>query len=239
MKAIKNLIIILICLQTKIIAQNAQFEVWGGYIGNIALNQKWRIWNDVHIIPTSFGMFRYGITYQTKSNYQITIGPAYLRTSTPFSNKLEREEHRIWGEIQKNFKINSKFRYITRYRYDGRFRERLDEHGEIVNDAFRFNHRHRWMNQIRYHFYKTPQNNNYLIGYFNEILYQSGNQFNNSWDQVRNFMYVGYQNSNITLLAGYHQRFFVSQQPVQMNQGITVWLIHSIDFKSKKSNESN
>ena len=137
MKAIKILIIILICLQTKIIAQNPQFEVWGGYIGNIALNQKWRIWNDLHIIPTSFGMFRYGITYQTKSNYQITIGPAYLRTSTPFSNKLEREEHRIWGEIQKNFKINSKFRYITRYRYDGRFRERLDEHGEILDDAFR------------------------------------------------------------------------------------------------------
>lgn len=180
-------------------------------------------------------MIRYGITYCTKSNFQITIGPAYLRTSTPFTNKLQREEHRIWGEINKNFKINTKFRYIARYRYDGRFREIIDELGEIEDNDFTFNHRHRWMNQLRFLFYETPKKNHYLTGYFNEFFYQSGNQINNSFDQVRNFIFLGYQNKNFTLLTGYHQRIFVSSQPIQMNHGITIWMIHSIDFKDKKN----
>lgn len=210
--------------------QDYQFETWFGYINSLGLNNNWRIWNDVHFIPQNFAIYRYGLTYRTSKSYNITLGHAYLQSSTPHKNYLNRSEHRVWGEINKNFKLNTKFRYNTRYRYDGRFRQKMTNEGYVDEQDIVFNHRHRLMNQIRYYFYTSPQKNYFFTGCFNEVLYQSGKEIQNSFDQIRNFVFMGYQTNSLTILAGYHQRHFVSFSPYKINSGFTIWFIHSIDL---------
>jgi len=216
-------------------AQNINGEIWGAYINTIQLNDHWKIWNDYHYVPNGFGIIRPGITYQTKKGYQFTLGYAYVRASTPKTSQLIRNENRIWGQAIKNFKLSPKFQYIIRFRYDARFRASFDEQGDVTKNQFTFNNRFRLMQDLRYRLTPIQKENYWHIDFINEALLNTGKQIDNGIDQIRSYLMIGYSKPNLTLLAGYHQRFIPSKsQNWTLNQGLTIWLIQNINLGKRK-----
>ncbi|MBP6398661.1 MAG: DUF2490 domain-containing protein [Saprospiraceae bacterium] len=223
---------------TTIKAQDYKGEVWGAYINTISLSDTWKIWNDYHYVTNGFSIIRPGITYQTPKGYQFTAGYAFVLASTSNTNQLIRQENRIWGQAIKKIHLHPKLQYIIRFRYDARFRQSLDSQGEIIENQRTFNNRFRLMQDLRYRLATGKQQNFWHIDIINETLLNTWKSITNSIDQVRSYLLIGYTVPNLTVLAGYHQRFV----PRKANnwtliQGLTVWLIHNIDFhRIKKAN---
>jgi hypothetical protein len=227
-------LLLLVMLHQGVKAQNINGEIWGAYVNTIQLNDHWKVWNDYHYVTNGFGLIRPGITYQTKKGYQFTIGYAYVKASTPKTAQLIRNENRIWGQAIRNFKLSSKFQYIIRFRYDARFRASLDEQGEITENQYTFNNRFRLMQDLRYRLTPTQKENYWHFDFINETLLNTGIQIDNGIDQIRSYLMIGYSKPNLTLLAGYHQRFIPSKsQNWTLNQGFTIWLIQNIDITKK------
>lgn len=228
------MVFVFICIGfigSKLVAQNHKFEMWGAYIGNYKINEKWRFWHDYHFVNDAFFVVRPGITYIAPKDYHLTLGYAFLGTATPVSSKINRFEHRLWGQVNKNFKINERLTYRVRFRYDGRFRERLDASGH-VGEGFGFNNRLRVMQSLRFVLTKNDRGGFWHIDLMNEVLYNSGSQIQNGLDQVRSYLLLGYSTARLTILTGYHQRFFPPRNGQWgMNHGLTLWFIHS---KGKK-----
>jgi Protein of unknown function (DUF2490) len=219
-------------------AQDYKGEVWGAYINTISLGDKWKIWNDFHYVTNGFSIIRPGITYQTTKGYQYTAGYAYVTASTTNTNELIRRENRIWGQAIKKFHLHPKLQYIIRFRYDARFRQSLDSQGEIVENQQTFNNRFRLMQDLRYRLTPGEQQNFWHIDVINETLLNTGKAVTNGIDQVRSYLLIGYTVPNLTVLAGYHQRFVPRKtNNWTLNQGLTVWVIHNIDLeRNKKAN---
>jgi hypothetical protein len=216
-------------------AQNHKQEVWAGYVNSIELNQHWSFWNDYHLVPESFALIRVGLTYQAKFGMRFTNGYAHVWTSSPNTNQLNRDEHRIWGQAVHNFKLLPRWRYSVRFRYDLRFRESLDENGNIMQSFYGLNYRWRFMQNLRFKFSKPVHGKFWHLDLMNEILFNSGKNIENGLDQLRNYLLVGYTRPKFTILMGYHQRIFPSNQAsFIMNHGFTVWFIHRMKLKSSK-----
>lgn len=216
-------------------AQDYKGEVWGAYINTISLSDKWKFWNDYHYVTNGFGVIRPGITYQTTKGYQFTLGYAYVMASTPKSTRLLRQENRIWGQAIKKFQLHPRLNYILRFRYDARFRQSLDSDGDIVENERTFNNRFRLMQDFRFRLSPISQYRYWHIDIINETLLNTGKAVNNGIDQVRNYILVGYTLPNLTLLAGYHQRFIPSKlDKWNLNHGFTFWVIHNIELGQKK-----
>lgn len=212
-------------------SQNHKAEGWLAYIGNYKINEQWRFWHDYHFVNNAFFAIRPGITYVAPMDYHITTGYAFLGTATPASKRINRLEHRLWGQVNKNFKISDRLTYRARFRYDGRFRERLDGFGN-VGEGFGFNNRLRVMQSLRYVLARNERGGFWHIDVMNEVLYNTGGQIQNGLDQVRSYLLLGYSTPKLTILTGYHQRYFPPRNGQWgMNHGLTLWFIHS---KGKK-----
>lgn len=212
-------------------AQDYKEEIWAGYIGSITIHPHWRIWNDYQYISASVGMARFGITYQTKQAYQFTTGYAYVKTSTANTKQLVRGENRLWAQVLKNYRITHQLNYIVRLRYDGRFRQMLDNNANILDDSFTFNHRYRVMQDLRFRISPVQKEKFWHADLINETLVNSGKNIRNGLDQLRSYLMLGYTQPNLTVLAGYHQRFFpAAGQRWSLHQGFTVWMIHNVSI---------
>ncbi len=219
-------------------AQDYKGEAWGAYINTVSLSDKWKIWNDYHYVTNGFGIIRPGVTYQATKGYQFTIGYAYVLASTFKTDQLIRQENRIWGQAIKKFQLHPRLNYIVRFRYDGRFRQSLDTDGDIVENERSFNNRFRLMQDFRFRLSPIEQDRYWHFDIINETLLNTGKQVSNGIDQVRNYFLLGYTLPNVTLLAGYHQRFIPSKSVKwNLNQGFTLWIIHNIDLGNKKKGD--
>ena len=219
-------------------AQNHKGEVWVGYINSVALSNRWYFWNDYHFVPESFALYRFGLTYETKSGLRFTNGYAHVWTSSPNSTALNRGEHRLWGQAIKNFKLAHRVRYNLRLRYDFRFRESLDFVGNVEDRNYRLNYRWRISNNLRFKLTDPSEGKFFHIDLMNETLYNSGKELVNGFDQIRNYVLFGYTNPKITFLAGYSNRFFPNANGLwRMNHGFTVWVIHRMKWRGFKTDD--
>ena len=68
---------LLICLTTKqLFAQQtvtSQNQIWLGFMTSTMLNNKYSIWNDIHLVPAGFFLLRTGLTRDMKP-FNVTAG---------------------------------------------------------------------------------------------------------------------------------------------------------------------
>lgn len=219
-------------------AQQHEGELWGAYIGSVEINPTWQVWHDYHFVNDAFGMVRVGLTYQVPRGYALTAGYARVWTTVPATQRLNRQENRLWGQVVKNYKLHPKWRYSVRFRYDGRFRQSLNSQGEVVPEAYTFNNRFRLMQSVR-HALTAPVNGRYWhLNLINETLLNTGRRVPRGFDQIRSYLLAGYTRPGITVLAGYHQRFIPRKTgDWTMNHGLTVWLIHAVRRQARGTAE--
>lgn len=210
-------------------AQEHEGEVWLAYIGSISVGQKWRIWHDYQFANRAFLLIRPGITYLGRADIHWTAGYAYVRTTAPGGDRINRPEHRPWAQAVKNFDLHPRWRYQIRLRYDARFRADLDVNQQPVRDACSFNHRHRVMQQLRYTIKNYPNGSQLHADLMNEVLVNSGRKIDFGLDQLRTFALAGYSTQSLTILTGYHQRFFPDRgNGSRFRHGLTFWVIHRL-----------
>lgn len=227
-----------ILISAHLCAQNHKGEVWIGYINTVELKNRWYFWNDYHWVPESFGLFRLGLTHETKSGFRITNGYAYVQTASPNTTALNRAEHRYWGQVIKNFRFSDRLRFNTRFRYDFRFRERLDSNGDVRHDEYRLNYRWRISNNLRYKLTDPSDGKFFHIDIMNETLYNTGRHISNGIDQVRNYLLFGHTSPKMTILFGYSNRYFPNANgPWRMNHGFTVWVTHRLRWTGFKQDD--
>jgi hypothetical protein len=219
-------------------SRTIRYENWGGYIGTIKLNEKWSIWNDLHYVPSVFGVWRTGVTHSFPSKLSVTGGYAQVITATSFSQQLIRNELRPWGQVLYRFGISDKLTAQIRFRYDARFRQTLTSDNALTQ-GFSFNHRWRFMGGLRYCLKRWGDDKKLHLNMMNEWLFQSFPQSGGGLkvDQNRLFLLIGFTYKRFTLQTGYHNRMQpnLSGGKWHYNQGPTVWVIHDIQSnKSKK-----
>ncbi len=207
--------------------QDIGSEAWFAYITDIAIDDHWKVWNDYSYITNTLGLARVGLTYQTKTGYQLTGGYAYTRSSTESASGLVRKENRLWGQLMTSIELRTKLNYTIRLRYDARFRERLDAQNNKQNEPSIFNHRFRVMQDLRYRLSNNSYERYWHIDIINEVLVNSGRSVDNGIDQIRSYLMLGYTHKNVTVLAGAHQRYIPSPtKNWKLNHGATIWVIH-------------
>jgi hypothetical protein len=231
MVILRPTIFILLCTLTvcQCAAQQHRGEIWGGYISSVKISDHFAVWNDFHFVPNSFFASRHGLTWAVNNNFDLTSGYAFVTTSTAFSNKLNRLEHRPWGQVVARFNVSGKFSYRTRFRYDARFRKTIFDN--VVTDEYGFNHRLRFFNNLRYTFKTTETGSKFHFDVMNELLFNIGKNISNGIDQIRVFAMFGSTQKSLTIMAGYHFRYFPSLTEGRYRHGFTVWIIHNMHRK--------
>jgi hypothetical protein len=209
-------------------------ELWFGYITSIHLTKQLYLWNDFHFVPNTFFVTRHGISYRPNKHVNLTGGYAWVTTSTSFSNQLIRQEHRPWGQIELNATMSPRSSYRFRIRYDARFRKRL-EFNEVL-DEYLFYNRLRFMNSYRVVVKKFSPNTRAHFNVMNELLFNIGSEVNNfRVDQNRVYVLAGFDVANLTILAGYHNRYIpASGSAAVLNHGFTLWLVQTFGKKKEK-----
>lgn len=215
-------------------AQQTNNEVWFGYISSIQLKKNFSLWNDFHFVNQSFIVVRPGLTYNAKNNYKFTAGVALVKLTIPATRQFMRNENRLWWQVEKTYQLNQRFIYRARFRYDARFKEALSPSGKLLKDENRFNHRLRVLQNFRYTFPHANPNQRFHLNLTNEILVNATKNTPVQFDQIRNYVLLGFTRNQITFLSGYHQRWipFIHQNS-QLNHGFTIWIIHNINFEKK------
>lgn len=202
-------------------------EFWGGYITSLRFHKHWAMWNDFHYVPSAFFAARTGISYFPVSNVDITGGYAWVTTATSFSNKLIRPEHRPWGQIEARIPLNHKFTFRTRFRYDARFRNKIE--GQEVTNDYVFVNRYRFMNSLRYKIKLFDNGDRLHINLMDEFLINSGKTINHWVDQNRFYLLMGYTRKNTTVMAGYDNRYIPqANKDVVMRHGFTLWIVQTM-----------
>ncbi len=215
-------------------AQGDNPEMWTGYIAHTRIKENIYVMTDFHWATQAFALARMGLTYRLNNGTRVTLGYAYVKTATPQTQDLVRGENRYWGQVVQSFPLSDKFKYIFRFRYDARFREALDEEGGVSNEGNVLSHRYRVMQNLRWNIKQTSGNSFLHLDLINETLLNSGQNIHHPLDQVRNYLMLGYTHSNMTFLAGYHQRWIPRlNNSWNLRQGVTVWMVHNINFKKK------
>ena len=206
-------------------------QVWLGYITSYRLSEKYSLWNDWHIVPTSFFLSRHGVTRHLSPQVSVSGGYAWGLLTTPGSgsDRLDRFEHRPWAQLLMNLPLGTKYTFSHRLRYDARFRQNVTN-GE-TDTGFVFNHRVRYMMAFRRPltgirlWNETPfaiVGNEVLVNFAPQI---TGNQL----DQVRTWIMFGYQLPSMTIQAGYMYRYVPASAPATFYHyhTATVWVSHT------------
>ena len=208
-----------------------QPQVWLGDITSYRFNEKYSLWNDWHIVPTSFFVSRHGLTRHLSQQVSMSGGYAwgFLPTPGSGSDRLDRFEHRPWAQLLMNIPLGTKYTFSNRVRYDARFKQNVTN-GE-TDTGFVFNHRVRFMLSFRRPITgirlwdQTPF---VIVG--NEILLNFAPQITgNQLDQTRSWVMLGYQTGNLTVQGGYMYRYVPSTTPATFYHyhTATLWVTHS------------
>lgn len=228
-------VITLLLLQFNLEAQTPTLksEVWIGYNANFQLSKKWSIWTDVQYVTTSFAAFRIGGTRSIIENHKATVGYGRVYTATSFSDRLIRDEHRPWIQFAGKFQLTKRVSYLYRLRYDARFRKAIENN--VLTDRFIFYNRARWQSDFRFQLKDLGGGKSLHVDLADEILYNFGDQVNDGIDQNRAYLFLGYTNPTITILAGYDYRIIPMGNGNKINRhGFTIWVSHSINLNKNK-----
>ncbi len=212
----------------------SQNQLWLGYMTSTSLNQKYSLWNDIHYVPGGFFLLRTGITKNINS-VNFTVGYAYGRLPTSSkSNSLNRQEHRPWFQLQTNIGLGKQFFFIPRFRYDGRFRQDI-ENGSTL-DSYSFTSRLRFMTTFRkFITEKEVYIGKPFIGIGNELLLNFGkNVSNNHFDQNRFYILAGTQFKHLQIQTGYMNRFVQSgAKSYTTNHTLVIWVTQQFHWTKK------
>lgn len=210
-----------------------QGEVWAGYISSVRLTDKVALWNDFHFVPRSFFINRHGLTYSLHKNAKLSGGYAWVVTATSFSQKLIRDEHRLWYQLDTRTPLTDKLSFRFRWRHDFRFRQRLAA-AEVLDDRIMYQ-RLRIMTGFRYTFKRLPESRSLHFNVLDEVLYNAGAQVRNGLDQNRLYLMLGHTQPGFTVMGGYDWRAFPRvDRPYHFRHGFTIWVIHTLDLRKKK-----
>jgi hypothetical protein len=211
-------------------------EIWAGYISSCRFNDKFSLWNDMHVVPQSFFAYRNGLTYSINKTFDVTAGYAWVTTATPFSKQLIRDEHRPWGQIVGRFMLAPKITYQARIRYDARFRREI-EFGNSLTDDFIFYNRARFFSSVRFKLKRLKNDKILHLNILEEYLINLGKQAPPLFDQNRTFVMLGITKNQYTIQAGYHLRVIPQgATDYRFNHGATIWFIHNLDFRFGRKN---
>lgn len=209
-------------------------QAWIGYMTSVPLNEKLSLWNDFHLATDNFLIGRHGLTYHLSRQVAVTGGYAWLFLSTTNSNQLKRQEHRPWGQIMFTSTMPGGWQTQQRFRYDARFRETVAG-GAIIDGDYTFNHRLRYMFNIR----KTLDGSEFhskaaFLSLNNEVLINFGsNVTSNNLDQFRVSLLMGKGFDSFVFQLGYMYRFVPQGTPLTYRHyhGVTLWINHNIKTK--------
>lgn len=209
-------------------------EAWLGYITTYKLRDKLYLWNDFHFVPGGFFVSRHGLSYRPNKRFNLTGGYAWVATSTSFTNRLERREHRPWGQIEYNTPIARKSSLRARIRYDARIRNRIA--GNEVLDDYMFYSRLRVMTSYRFVVKKFSETTRTHFNVMNEFLVNAGHEVGGwNMDQNRVYLLGGFDVANLTILLGYHNRIIPAQAGGgTMKHGLTLWLVQTFGEKPRQ-----
>ncbi|WP_255577674.1 DUF2490 domain-containing protein [Elizabethkingia sp. JS20170427COW] len=146
-------------------------------------------------------------------------------------------ERRPWGQIVFNFPIGKDWKFQQRVRYDARFKEKV-QNGEVMDGHYGFNHRIRYMINLRKTIDGKPFNqHSTFLSVNNEVLVNFGKEISgNHLDQYRASLFLGKNYKNTTIQLGYMYRF--SPQKTLNNykhyHGLTLWISQNYKFKKPK-----
>lgn len=208
------------------------FEYWGAYISSLQVSEKYALWNDFHFVNHAFLLSRHGITRNLGKGLSLSGGYAWVRTSTSFSNRLIRQEHRPWFQLEWTTPLSPKNSYRLRFRYDNRFRQRIS--GTELADDFILQNRLRLMNSIRLMAKDLGAGKSLHINIMNETLLQFGQGIDGlRLDQNRSYLLGGISIPHTTILGGYHVRILPGAGATRFQHGITMWVVQRFDLRRK------
>lgn len=200
-------------------------EAWAAYISSIRLNKRLALWNDFHFVTNTFLVSRHGLTVSLSPKTALTGGYAWVITSAIGGNQLVRPEHRPWGQIVTRGALSPRIGYQARFRYDARFRKRiqLDE----VIDEWGFNHRLRLMGRLRFQLKELSGGWRLHADVMDEFLFNAGRQVKEGMDQNRLYLLMGLSRKNLSILGGYYMRALPGYT---FRHGAVVWVVHSLEL---------
>ncbi len=215
-------------------------QVWIGYITSAKVSDRFSIWNDAHYVPESFLILRTGATYHFNFSEKVkgstTLGFARLWLYSRNEATPTRNEYRPWGQTTASFNLN-KFTITNRFRYDARFKQRIENN--ILQDDFEFNWRWRYFLMASYPISKNIEKNTSWYAYtFNEILFDSGEIITNGFrlNQNRFTIGIGYQIKDIKIQLGYIN--MIKNPPVSGNKIMAntamLMIFHNFDLRKSK-----
>lgn len=215
-------------------------QVWVGYLTDTKVSNRISIWNDVHYVPESFLILRTGATYRFNFSEKVkgstTLGFARLWLYSRNDATPTKNEYRPWGQTVASFQLN-KFTITNRFRFDARFKQRIENN--ILQDDFEFNWRWRYFLMASYPISKNEEKNITWFAYtFNEILFDSGKNISNGFrlNQNRFSVGIGYQLEDIKIQLGYIN--MIKNPPVTGNKIMAntamLMIFHNFDLRKSK-----
>jgi hypothetical protein len=201
-----------------------------GYMTSLKLNGAYSWWNDVHWVPGGFFLGRTGLTRLVRP-WQFTAGYAYGRLPvSTITHGLPRTEHRPWAQAQAVMPLARSLVFVTRVRYDARFRQEVRQ-SELLK-SYSLTHRLRWMVTCR-KFLFADKNRDWkpFVALSNEVLLNVGPRASR-FDQNRVLLMVGAQREGIQLQLGYMNRFVkTGVDRFVQNHMAVVWITHAFVWK--------
>lgn len=223
--------------QTKV--NHHEGQVWIGYMTTAKLSERLGLWNDVHWASENFFISRHGLTYSLLLNMSITGGFAwgFLGVS---DGSLERLELRPWGQIVWSQSPRSDWQIQQRIRYDARFKQQYVQ-GNLIDGAFDFNHRVRYMLSIKKSLNGQPLSEcPWFASLNNEVLLNFGEAIKtNNLDQTRTSLFIGKNFKKSTVQVGYMYRYVPQSTPATYKHyhALTLWIFQNFDFRKNKNAE--
>ncbi len=215
-------IFLLVIASIQVNAQlNHSFQNWNGLMTSTSINDKWSWWNDSHLVPGSFWIARTGVSRHF-DNFTFTGGIAHMWLSMS-TEKFQRNEIRPWFQLTSSHRINEKWLFSQRFRYDARFQE------DMIDENFDFHNRLRFMMGVK-RYYLNPGPVKLFFNFSHEFLIRTGGVVETGTDQIRFWLMQGFNYKSTTLQVGYGNRTVTRSLPYTMNHTLTIWVSQKFSF---------
>ncbi|MDX5436935.1 MAG: DUF2490 domain-containing protein [Pontibacter sp.] len=219
--------------QKEVVEEHA---AWGALFGSVRISKYSSIYTDLHHIDGTFTVARLGLTRHLPHNINLTAGHSYAWLPVPGSGSdaLKRHEHRPWLQVNVPHSAGQRLRFATRFRYDMRFRERVEQ-AQLIS-GYVFNHRLRLQETLRLDLPSLRYNGTLpFLVLMDEVLLNFGkNITHNTFDQNRLGIMAGIEREQLRLQAGYFNWFVQSgtvPNRYTIKHNYTVWLFYTLDLR--------
>lgn len=213
-----------------------EHAAWGALFGTVRVSKHNSVYADLHHINGTFTVARLGLVQHLPQNINMIVGHSYAWLPVPGASTkaLQRHEHRPWFQINVPQAISPNLSLATRFRYDMRFRQRVEQ--STLVSGYDFNHRLRLQETLRLDLptLRIGETKPFLV-LMDEILLNFGkNITHNTFDQNRLGLMAGIERQQLRLQAGYFNWFVQSgsvPNRYTMKHNYTVWLFYALDLR--------